>query len=996
MLNKSFLRSFLIIMLLTAGLLAPASAEINFDFGLPLFNQEEIRFEKSKPSDFNLQLLKKYMTEQQGNMLAQLHAITRWFSLIKLSDAPRREELVKLSTAFFKSASKKDFSAPERLRDIFFNGLLLSVDKSDDPKNLKDQAFEDLLLNSEEKLAQNPDYWIIKAILFHELRNRPNGFFEPMKPEEDLKRALTLIPKTAHYFYVMGQAFRFLGSMDTSMFLAIASYEKASSLDPRNHKLQNSLLGIYMGLHEEHQSRNKPEPFWLEEAVYKKILELSPNNPHALNNLGYLYAEYGVNTKLAQELCQRAVDMAPESPGFRDSLGWAAFKNRDFRKAEEELLKSLEIKKNVYEPHYHLATVYYASENYEKAAEHYEQAIQLRPDSAEALNNLAYLYTERNLNIKRAIEMAETAVQLEKNNASYVDTLGWAYYRNNELDKALTLLLRANQLMAGQGEILLHIGRVYLDQNDFNSAITYLKEAFKADPKLKDPDNTLYLAVRLKAYHSAIADYHSLMGERVEKEKINNILMSIARLYQEEKMYDKAIDMTKLCSDIKAGAKSLDEPLFGSYTLSRAAQKSEVTPEETETSVDTAEEQEKSTVTPAEPEETTEKVPEKSDASTATPDSLFAGLPPASSHPLIISFGPQFFRWASSFVSGAASLADKTITIFVQKSFRPRKSAIIRIETEANSGSSLLALFGNYFSQFSVNQQQGEAPDQCMFTLGKFQIHAMADRNSIYLSSRPLQASATIELMGRILPFTPETFVDVVYDWNNFRKTLPMFLQPFITNPIKPFIRVYTRYSYKNGSLNEFSSVTTGKAENDDFMKRFARQLFAFKLQTQHMGLETTIKVRGDNEIIYISTDFDNISGWLQKRFKLDNLLLQKLLRQLTARTTCFINRFLYSPELENSCPTGGKISVDHLSGLVKCSQHSLTPAIPIILDEHACCSFNRNRLFRILNDKNLNRRYNNSESFETIAKDFAIPPCPTSGTWTLEENGIKCSEHEN
>ena len=121
-----------------------------------------------------------------------------------------------------------------------------------------------------------------------------------MKPEEDLKHALTLIPQTAHYYYIMGQAFRFISPSDTTLFLAVASYEKAASLDPRNGKLQNSLLGIYMGLHEEMQSKGKPEPFWLEEAVYKKILEISPNNAYALNNLGFLYAEYGVNLNIAQ------------------------------------------------------------------------------------------------------------------------------------------------------------------------------------------------------------------------------------------------------------------------------------------------------------------------------------------------------------------------------------------------------------------------------------------------------------------------------------------------------------------------------------------------------------------------------------------------------------------------------------------------------------------------------------------------------------------------
>ncbi len=997
MLNKSY-RVFCLAIFFIAALFSPVSGEINFDFGLPLFGHEEIRFEKTKPSDFNLQLLKKYLNEQQGNTLAQLHAITRWFSLIKLSDTPRRDELIKLSTSFFKSTGKKDFSEEERLRDIFFTGLLLSIDKSDDKSNLQDKNLEDLLIDSEDRLVKNPDYWLAKGIIFQELRNRPNGYFEPMKPEEDLKRALTLIPRTAHYYYVMGQAFRFLGSMDSSLFLSIASYEKASSLDPRNPKLQNSLLGIYMGLHEDYQGRNKPEPFWLEEAVYKKILELSPNNPHALNNLGYLYAEYGVNTQSAQELCQRAVDMDPENPGFRDSLGWASFKNQDHKKAVEELTRSLSMKMNVYEPHYHLATVYYAAGDLKNAAEHYEQAIKIRPDSGEAMNNLAYLYTEQNTNIGKAIELAEAAVQLEKNNASYIDTLGWAYYRNGEAEKALNLLLKANQLVPGQGEVLLHIGRVYLDRSDFDSAITYLREAFKADPKLKDPDNTLYLAVRLKAYHGAMADYHTLMGDRADKEKVTNILMSIARLYQEEKLYDQAIDMTKLCSDIKAGIRSLEEPVLSSYVLDRKSVKAE----EAETGAPAAPaiELESDLTSDAPAPETT---PQEDDQSTGQKqtnpvspvDKLFAGLPPASHYPLVISFGPQFFRQLAAFVPAAANFTDKSVTVFIKKLIKLRKSTIVRLETESTSGTTILALLNNYFSQINVKQQLSETPDRCVFNFGRQKIHAFADRNAVYLSARPLEASDTPELTGQIIPFNPESFIEIIYDWKNIQALVPGMLQSLVSNPLAPFIRIYTRYSYKDGTLNEFSTATTGKAENDEFMKRFARNLFAFKLQTQNLGLETTIRVRDDKELIYVSTDFENIAGWLQVRFKLGHPLIRKVLDFYLARTICFLNRMFYTPELEKSCPAGGKIRSDENSGLIFCNQHNDVPAIPLILDEHACCSYNRTRMLKYLQNTKTPLS-SDSAIIDNAAKESGVPLCPTSGTWTGDEKGIKCSEHEN
>ena len=43
--------------------------------------------------------------------------------------------------------------------------------------------------------------------------------------------------------------------------------------------------------------------------------------------------------------------------------------------------------------------------------------------------------------------MAKKANKLEANNASYLDTLGWAYYRNGDLDNALIYLQKANTLV---------------------------------------------------------------------------------------------------------------------------------------------------------------------------------------------------------------------------------------------------------------------------------------------------------------------------------------------------------------------------------------------------------------------------------------------------------------------------------------------------------------------------------------------------------------------
>lgn len=897
---------FCTIAILVLGLCTKLSAEINFDFALPLFKQEEVNFEKTKPTDYNLQLLKKYILEHDSDVLAQFHAINRWFTLIKLSDTPRHAELLAAGNKYFSTKDKKKPTQEEKLREIFYAGLLLQSDKAEDPENKKDQEFEELLLDNEDDLAENANYWIAKGIIFNALRDRPNNYFQLMKPEEDLKAALTIIPKTAQYYYVMGQCFRYIGGSESALFLAIASYEKASSLDPHNQKLQNSLLSIYMGLHEEYQQKNKQEPFWLEEAVYKKILEMSPGNPHALNNLGYLYAEYGVNTQTAQDLCQRAVDFSPENPGFYDSLGWAAFKNRNYQLAEESLQKSIEMRGNVYESHNHLATVYYSTKQLDKAAEQYEIAVKLRPDSAETLNNLAYLYTEQNKNAQEALKMAVTANELEPNNASYLDTLGWAYYRNGDLENALTNLQKANNLVPGQGEILLHLGRVYLDKNEFENALTFVKEAFKSAPGMEDPDETLYLTIRLKAYHEAMADYHGLLGEKADKEKVINILTGISRLYQEEGLYEKSIEITRICSDLQKGLKTLKEPLLNSYKLhyavvketqnkpkapvkesSEEADQDEEDDNEEEVSETEAKEEEDDEDEDAilEPEEETEKpssaapsvetAPKSSENKTTT-DSNIITLPAPIKYPVAVSFCSELFKAIGEYVPKLNGYKDCNVTIFIDRFIAPSATAITRIESDKNNATELQQAIINMFG-YKKEKSQEISPDNCQIKLISGNYYSMINGNAVYFSKNKL-TQEIVDSLANVLPYRKGYMLEFYIDWNEFKTRIPQLVVGFISNPVEPFTRLQSSYTYTDDVLNEFIIGSTGKTEDDAFMKKLARRLFQFKLDAKNMNLPTTIKMQQEKDMVYISTDFEQPLTWLSQKVDLLNSRIKSLL----------------------------------------------------------------------------------------------------------------------
>ncbi len=62
------------------------------------------------------------------------------------------------------------------------------------------------------------------------------------------------------------------------------------------------------------------------ERAFRRCLELEPDNAEALNYLGYMWAERGVNLDEAKEMIARAVAAEPDSAAFLDSMAWVLFK----------------------------------------------------------------------------------------------------------------------------------------------------------------------------------------------------------------------------------------------------------------------------------------------------------------------------------------------------------------------------------------------------------------------------------------------------------------------------------------------------------------------------------------------------------------------------------------------------------------------------------------------------------------------------------------------
>ena len=75
---------------------------------------------------------------------------------------------------------------------------------------------------------------------------------------------------------------------------------------------------------------------------YEKALDLDKDNATALNSMGYILADTGLDAMRGLRCCRRAVELYPENAAYLDSLGWACYKNRELSEARGLLRKAID------------------------------------------------------------------------------------------------------------------------------------------------------------------------------------------------------------------------------------------------------------------------------------------------------------------------------------------------------------------------------------------------------------------------------------------------------------------------------------------------------------------------------------------------------------------------------------------------------------------------------------------------------------------------------
>ncbi|MBA2493843.1 MAG: tetratricopeptide repeat protein, partial [Acidobacteria bacterium] len=123
------------------------------------------------------------------------------------------------------------------------------------------------------------------------------------------------------------------------------------------------------------------------EETLRGVLKKSPENPVALNNLGYFLAERNEKLNEALDLIQQAVKIAPTNSYYLDSLGWVYFKLGKLDEAEKYLKDALRFDASSATINEHLGDVYQKQGKLDLAKSAWQKALNLTSD-AEEINRL--------------------------------------------------------------------------------------------------------------------------------------------------------------------------------------------------------------------------------------------------------------------------------------------------------------------------------------------------------------------------------------------------------------------------------------------------------------------------------------------------------------------------------------------------------------------------------------------------------------------------------
>jgi cellulose synthase operon protein C len=126
--------------------------------------------------------------------------------------------------------------------------------------------------------------------------------------------------------------------------------------------------------------------------------------------------------------------------------------------------------------------IYENKQDWDRAKQQYQKALEVQPENPLASNNLAYVMLQQGGNVDVAFAMAQTARRQLPDNPNSADTLGWAFYHKHVYTSAINLFKEAVKREPDNALFNYHLGLAYAKSGQAALARQQLDRVVKIKP----------------------------------------------------------------------------------------------------------------------------------------------------------------------------------------------------------------------------------------------------------------------------------------------------------------------------------------------------------------------------------------------------------------------------------------------------------------------------------------------------------------------------------
>lgn len=209
---------------------------------------------------------------------------------------------------------------------------------------------------------------------------------------------------------------------------------------------------------------------------YARALETDPDNTRLLFCQALLLLDKDLYSAAYLKF-KRIVELDPENAPAFEGIGRCCFGLKKPDEAQAAFARAVKINPGLWTSHSYLGLLAGHRKEFTASIAHYRQALALKPDNIDLVNNLAVSYYLAG-DYGQAVTLLNKAVQEKGTDKRILNNLALSYCRTGEYDKALTAFLGTDDEAAAYN----NIGYEYLLNDRYEDAVAAFEKALFINP----------------------------------------------------------------------------------------------------------------------------------------------------------------------------------------------------------------------------------------------------------------------------------------------------------------------------------------------------------------------------------------------------------------------------------------------------------------------------------------------------------------------------------